>query len=35
MLSGTGLAGRRSLCEPLREVIQAKLETGLSAVRIW
>lgn len=28
-------AGRRSLCEPLREVIEAKLEAGLSAQRIW
>lgn len=34
-ISTLGSAGRRSLCEPLREVIQAKLETGLSATRIW
>lgn len=34
-LASAGPPGRRSLCEPLREVIQAKLETGLSAVRIW
>ncbi len=34
-ISTLGSAGRPSLCEPLRAVIQAKLETGLSAVRIW
>lgn len=34
-ISTLGSAGRRSLCEPLRETIQAKLETGLSATRIW
>lgn len=34
-ISTLGSSGRRSLCEPLREVIQAKLETGLSATRIW
>lgn len=28
-------AGRRSPCEPLREVILAKLEQGLTAQRIW
>lgn len=28
-------AGRRSRCEPLRAVILAKLEQGLSAQRIW
>lgn len=31
----TGSAGRRSLCEPLREVIAGKRERGLSAQRIW
>jgi transposase len=34
-LASAGSGGRRSLCERLREVIQAKLETGLSAVRTW
>lgn len=34
-ISTLGSTGRRSLCEPLRGVIQAKLETGLSATRIW
>lgn len=28
-------AGRQSLCEPLREIIEPKLEAGLSAQRIW
>lgn len=31
----TGSSGQPSQCEPLREVIQAKLELGLSAQRIW
>jgi hypothetical protein len=30
-----GSAGRRSLCEPLRAVIVAALDLGLSARRIW
>mgnify|MGYP000917607212 CR=1 FL=1 len=30
-----GSSGRRSQCEPLRERIQAGLESGLSAQRIW
>ncbi len=34
-VSTLGSAGWRSLCDPLREIIQAKLETGLSATRIW
>ncbi|MBK8913018.1 MAG: hypothetical protein IPM64_00210 [Phycisphaerales bacterium] len=28
-------AGRRSRCEPLRAIILAKLELGLTAQRIW
>ena len=28
-------SGRRSLCDPYREVIEAKLAAGLSAQRIW
>jgi transposase len=28
-------SGRRSLCEPYREAIEAKLKQGLSAQRIW
>jgi transposase len=34
-ISITGSSGRRSRCEPLRAVILAKLEQGLSAQRIW
>ncbi|MGE0480403.1 MAG: IS21 family transposase [Vicinamibacterales bacterium] len=34
-MSNTGSAGRRSRCEPLRAVILAKLEQGLTAQRIW
>jgi len=34
-ISITGSAGRRSCCEPLRAVILAKLEQGLTARRIW
>jgi transposase len=34
-ISITGSAGRRSRCEPLRAIILAKLEQGLSAQRIW
>lgn len=34
-ISITGSAGRRSCCVPLRAVILAKLEQGLSARRIW
>lgn len=34
-ISITGSAGRKSLCEPLRETIIDKLEQGLSAQRIW
>ncbi len=33
-ISITG-AGRRSLCEPLRVVIEAKLQQGLTSQRIW
>jgi len=34
-ISIAGSAGRRSCCEPLRAVILAKLEQGLTARRIW
>jgi transposase len=34
-ISTPGSAGRRSLCGPLREAIAGKVETGLSAQRIW
>lgn len=34
-ISITGSAGRRSQCEPYREVIIGYLEQGLSAQRIW
>ena len=30
-----GGSGRRSQCEPYREIIESKLETGLEATRIW
>ena len=33
-ISTAGTAGRQSLCQPLREWIAAKLETGLTAQRI-
>ena len=28
-------SGRKSLCEPFREIIEGKVERGLSAQRIW
>jgi len=34
-ISTAGSAGRRSACEPFREVIEPKVEAGLSAQRIW
>jgi transposase len=34
-ISTAGSAGRKSHCEPLREVITGKVEQGLSAQRIW
>ena len=34
-ISTPGSAGRRSLCEPLREAISGKVAAGLSAQRIW
>lgn len=34
-ISTAGKAGRQSVCEPYREKVQAKLDAGLSAVRIW
>lgn len=34
-ISTPGSGGRRSACEPFRKNIEAKLESGLSAQRIW
>ena len=34
-ISTPGSSGRQSLCEPFREVIEAKLAAGLTAQRIW
>ena len=34
-ISITGSSGRQSLCEPYRNVIEAYLEQGLTAQRIW
>ena len=34
-ISIAGSAGRRNRCEPFRELIQTKLELGLTAQRLW